>query len=111
MFIESVLKSNLSWPSGSRAAYSSIAYILLGYALEKVTGDSYQGLMAKRILQPLGLNSTSFIDPPLKRGIIPTGMQYFSSSIAQFNAYVTTQITVHAKVHPETKPAAEKKVR
>jgi len=43
--------------------YSNIAYVLLGYALEKAYGKSYEEVMQDLIFTPLNLKNTSFAVP------------------------------------------------
>ncbi len=40
--------------------YNNANYILLGLIIEKLTGDTFENQVSKRILEPLGLNSTTF---------------------------------------------------
>ncbi|KAL4869492.1 beta-lactamase/transpeptidase-like protein [Aspergillus spectabilis] len=56
---------------GDRAAYSDLAYILLGYALENVTGLSFEAVLKEKILDPLGLSDTGISNPGLSRSVIP----------------------------------------
>ncbi|GGZ58345.1 D-alanyl-D-alanine carboxypeptidase [Streptomyces inusitatus] len=44
---------------GARHEYSNTNYILAGLVLEKVTGDSYENQVRKRIVKPLGLTATT----------------------------------------------------
>jgi CubicO group peptidase (beta-lactamase class C family) len=43
---------------GERFYYSNVGFRILGYALEAATGEPYGKLVAGRILEPLGLDST-----------------------------------------------------
>lgn len=60
--------------SGSRFEYNNSNYILLGLIIEKLTGDSFENQVHKRILKPLKLRSTFFpvksanISEPYARG-------------------------------------------
>ena len=40
--------------------YNNANYILLGLIIEKMTGDTFEHQVSKRILEPLSLNSTTF---------------------------------------------------
>jgi CubicO group peptidase (beta-lactamase class C family) len=40
--------------------YSNIGNIITGYAMENATGESFQQLIQKKILNPLGMNDTTF---------------------------------------------------
>lgn len=43
---------------GERHVYSDTGYVLLGIALEKVTGESYAALCRRRLFRPLGMDAT-----------------------------------------------------
>jgi CubicO group peptidase (beta-lactamase class C family) len=82
------------WSPGDKAAYSDLAYILLGYALENITGKPYETIVRDKIVQPLGLNSTGFDRPPASQAIIPIGMDFFSLDFGNYNAYETLKSEV-----------------
>jgi D-alanyl-D-alanine carboxypeptidase len=48
----------LTFPPGSRWRYSNTNYIALGLVIEKTTGRPYRRELERRILEPLGLDST-----------------------------------------------------
>lgn len=51
--------------------YSNLAYGLLGAVLQRVTGEEWSGLVAKRVLDPLGMKRTSFKPvEPYARGYV-----------------------------------------
>ncbi|KAI0396059.1 beta-lactamase/transpeptidase-like protein [Xylariaceae sp. FL0594] len=52
------------------AAYSNVAFQLLGYALETITGKKFEALLTDAVLKPLGLNSTFLHAPDRSRGVI-----------------------------------------
>ncbi|KAI0538043.1 beta-lactamase/transpeptidase-like protein [Xylaria digitata] len=52
-------------------AYSNVAFQLLGYALEAITGKDFESLLEERILKPLDLNNTFLRAPEHARGVIP----------------------------------------
>ncbi|GAP91877.1 putative beta-lactamase family protein [Rosellinia necatrix] len=52
-------------------AYSNVAFQLLGYALETITGKTFESLLKETVLEPLGLNNTFIRAPEHARGIIP----------------------------------------
>ncbi|KAK2801506.1 hypothetical protein FQN50_007722 [Emmonsiellopsis sp. PD_5] len=56
---------------GNRAAYSDIAYSILGYALEDLTGLTFEEVLKTTILGPLGLDDTGTTPPSVERGILP----------------------------------------
>lgn len=58
----------------SRTTYSNVAFMLMGYAFENVTGLTFEAALNKTIIDPLGLKSTSIVLPAdLSNAIIPPG--------------------------------------
>jgi len=54
-----------------RYHYSNLAYGLLGAVLEKVSGESWAALAAKRVLDPLGMKRTTYFPvEPFARGYV-----------------------------------------
>jgi CubicO group peptidase (beta-lactamase class C family) len=51
----------LEYEPGTRAIYSDLGFILLGWLLERVTGERLDVLANKEIAAPLGLASTTFM--------------------------------------------------
>ena len=51
-------------PPGSRFAYSSTNYLVLGLIIERVTGTMVGRQLRERLFRPLGLNDTSFAPGP-----------------------------------------------
>jgi CubicO group peptidase (beta-lactamase class C family) len=49
-------------PIGQVWSYNNAGFVLLGYIIEQIRGQSYQGTLQEKILEPLGLNNT-FFDP------------------------------------------------
>ncbi|KAL2862801.1 serine hydrolase domain-containing protein [Aspergillus lucknowensis] len=68
---DSFSEFNFTGVIGDRVAYSDLAYILLGYALEDVTGLPYEQVLQKSIFEPLGLKDTSGPPPDGSRMIVP----------------------------------------
>jgi CubicO group peptidase (beta-lactamase class C family) len=54
-------------PPGQAAVYSDLNFILLGQAIESVSGTTLDRFCHERIFRPLGLRSTSFVDLSLVR--------------------------------------------
>jgi CubicO group peptidase (beta-lactamase class C family) len=48
---------------GREVSYSSYGYNLLGLAMQRATGESYQDLVHRYVIQPLGLKSVDFDAP------------------------------------------------
>jgi CubicO group peptidase (beta-lactamase class C family) len=66
------------WRPGSRFAYANPGYTVAAYVLEKVTGRSYEDVLTRELLQPLGMTSAALrwspeVDARLARGYGPDG--------------------------------------
>lgn len=65
------------WPlehdPGERFAYSNSAYELLGHLLAVVGGDSFEHLLKRRVLEPIGMSTSTFLreDVPSGEGAQP----------------------------------------
>ena len=65
---------------GEVEEYSNLGYGLLGHALERATGRSLDGLIAKHLAEPLGMTNTFIIEKdsaPERIATIATGYQTF----------------------------------
>jgi CubicO group peptidase (beta-lactamase class C family) len=61
--IVSYASGDLDFEPGSRVEHSAIAgCTVLGAIIERVTGSTYEENLQSRIMQPLGLADTGFID-------------------------------------------------
>ncbi|KAK6953838.1 hypothetical protein Daesc_003800 [Daldinia eschscholtzii] len=78
-------------------AYSNVAFQLLGYSLETITGKTFQTLMQETVIKPLGLNNTFLKAPEDSRGVIPgdhyeTGWAFdIGESVATGNMYASAK--------------------
>ncbi|MCH1881706.1 serine hydrolase domain-containing protein [Agrococcus sp. ARC_14] len=61
-----------AWTAEGEYAYSNAAYVVLGVALEVVTGETVPDLLEERIFDPLRMRQTSVAEEPGLRG---TAMQ------------------------------------
>jgi CubicO group peptidase (beta-lactamase class C family) len=84
-FFDTLLKDGLSWRPGDKLAYSDVAYILLGYALERVTGQQYVDIIHDKILQPLGMQNTGFEVPKASDSLIPLDTTWFDINFGNYN--------------------------
>lgn len=50
----------LDFPPGSVFRYSNSGYVLLGYIIERVSGESYATFLREHIFGPLGMNNTGY---------------------------------------------------
>lgn len=56
-----VLAENLEVAPGQRAVYSDVGFMLLGWAIEALTGEDLATAFGTRIAEPLGLHDTFFV--------------------------------------------------
>ncbi len=56
------LSEPLEAPPGTRADYSDAGFIALGFLLEAIAGEPLARLAERRVLAPLGLSSTFYVD-------------------------------------------------
>jgi serine beta-lactamase-like protein LACTB len=64
---KSVLSLNgigLVYPPGSRVKYSNAGVGVVGYSLEKSQGEKYAKYIQRRVIDPLGMKSSSFVLTP-----------------------------------------------
>jgi len=61
--LERILTEPLAAPSGTRAVYSDLGFMLLGRIVEQQSGTSLDGFVRERIYQPLGLDDSLFFRP------------------------------------------------
>jgi CubicO group peptidase (beta-lactamase class C family) len=58
--VAAIVAGTPSFLPGEKGEYSNSNYVLLGYIIEKVTGDSYDKELNKRIISKLGLKNTYY---------------------------------------------------
>ena len=58
--LKRIKKLKPDFKPGSRYAYSNVNFVLLGYILEKVTGQPYAELLRTEIAEPAGLKNTYY---------------------------------------------------
>jgi CubicO group peptidase (beta-lactamase class C family) len=61
----------LRFDPGSTAAYSNLGYLVLGEIIEKVSGDTFENYIRRRILGPLAMDYTSFTADPVDQWATP----------------------------------------
>jgi CubicO group peptidase (beta-lactamase class C family) len=69
--LRAALQVPLEAAPNSRAEYSDIGFILLGKALEVLSGEILSGLFAREVAAPLDLQTATFCPPPAARPHIP----------------------------------------
>lgn len=63
MIAEHVLSKAPQSAPGKKFAYSNVGYVLIGEALEKITGRTWEDLMRERLFTPLGIKTGGFGPP------------------------------------------------
>ncbi|KAG9254832.1 beta-lactamase/transpeptidase-like protein [Emericellopsis atlantica] len=69
--ISLLLKQHPVFPTGHSPAYSNVAYALLGFAQEAITGTPVSNAITTNILSALKMTSSSFKTAPTSGGVIP----------------------------------------
>lgn len=64
---QQILREKLDAPPGTRTQYSDLGFMLLGAAVEEISGTSLDRYCHERIFRPLGLRATGFVDLALLR--------------------------------------------
>lgn len=106
---EALLRDALHLPMeaapGTRTEYSDIGYILLGKAIEVLSGETLDKLCAKTIFDPLGLRHTTFNPPAEWRSAIPPTerdtsfrKRVIQGEVQDENAWVLGGVAGHAGV-------------
>ncbi|AIE88055.1 serine hydrolase domain-containing protein [Fimbriimonas ginsengisoli] len=71
--LAAIYAESLTYETGTQCVYSDLSMIVVGKAIEQITGQSLDEFLAKRLFQPLGMRDTGFF-PPRER-CAPTEVQ------------------------------------
>ena len=52
------------WPPGTRMAYCNSGPAVAAYIVEKITGEKFEDYVEKNLLQPIGMNTATYFQPP-----------------------------------------------
>jgi len=110
---DALLRAALALPleakPGERAEYSDIGFILLGKALEVLSGEKLDRLWMREVREPLGLETARFCPPRwLREGIAPTENdtwfrgRLIQGEVQDENAYVLGGVAGHAGLFANT---------
>jgi CubicO group peptidase (beta-lactamase class C family) len=69
--IEACLRQPLTADPGTRAEYSDIGFMILGYLVETITGERLDSYCQREIFVPLGMSTTCFCPGKALRASIP----------------------------------------
>ena len=86
--MQEVFEQDLIYETGSDVKYSDLGFILLGAAVERVTGEKLNDYVRREIHQPLGMNSTMYLPEAAERHRIAPTEEYKGAFI-------------HGEVHDE----------
>ena len=67
------------------ATYSNVAFILLGLALESLTGQNYEAVISSTIFEPFDLRHTTLTKPADREGAIPNVTNDWNSDLSTYN--------------------------
>ncbi len=93
----------LDFQPGEKWDYSNSGYVLLGYLLEKISGQSYQAFLQENILTPLEMKNTGYDSnseiiahraegyTPSPKGTVHAGFIHMSIPFSAGSLYSTTE--------------------
>jgi serine-type D-Ala-D-Ala carboxypeptidase len=101
--IAQALAVPLTADPGTRAEYSDIGFILLGEALQRITGQPLNDFCRLQIFQPLEMVSCRYLPPPAEKRLIPPTEKdrnfrhrVIQGEVNDENAYVLGGVAGHA---------------
>ncbi|MCL2738674.1 MAG: beta-lactamase family protein [Bacteroidales bacterium] len=80
-FMSYVINQPLRFEPGAQHQYSNAGFIVLGYIIEKVSGENYYDYIRKHITGPLGMNDTDFYKKSEQTPNLARGYTYRSASM------------------------------
>ena len=72
-YVRVMASERLLWAPGADWAYSNMAFDMLGDLIGKVSGVSFEDYIKTNILEPIGMNDSSFIYPEIDESFRTTG--------------------------------------
>ena len=110
MVYNEIFRARLDNMPGKSTKYSDIGFLLLGHALEIISGTSIDKLATRNVIRPLELKSTGFIDlenlhrrglEPVSEQIVPTAKcpwrgKVLCGEVHDDNAWAMGGIAAHA---------------
>jgi len=79
-------ESELIFEPGTSWSYSNLGIDILGRIVEIVSHKPFDQFLSERIFEPLGMNDTTFVAPPEKRGRMATLYNFSSGSPKRIDA-------------------------
>jgi CubicO group peptidase (beta-lactamase class C family) len=101
--VRQALEVPLTAAPGSRAEYSDVGFILLGEALQRLSGESLDSFCHREIYPPLGLSSMRYLPANDSKPLIPPTQQHqphrdyvIQGEVNDENAFVMDGVAGHA---------------
>ena len=96
---EFVQRSTFAYPTGTRIVYSDVGLILLGFAIEQLTGQTLDAVIRERVTRPLGLTSVRY--GPIEQNVAPTEYyahqgKHMCGEVHDENAWALQGVAGHA---------------
>jgi CubicO group peptidase (beta-lactamase class C family) len=101
-FLARVAALPLEYEPGSQSLYGDLGFILLGAAIERVSGRALDAWVLDEVLDPLGMTTTRFLPPEAWKGrIAPTELdgwrgRLLRGEVHDENAYAMGGVAPHA---------------
>lgn len=89
-FFKDLENNECVWQPGQTAAYSDLGFILLGFALENITGMRYDEIISEQISKSLNMSSAvGFALQDVRKAILPIegGSQWMERDFGNYDAY------------------------
>ncbi len=72
-YVRAMASERLLWAPGGGWRYSNMAFDALGDLIAKVSSKSFEAYIQTKILEPLGMDNSSFIHPQIDQALRTTG--------------------------------------
>ncbi|KAL8958681.1 MAG: hypothetical protein Q9193_004309 [Seirophora villosa] len=82
--LDGLVRRPAMFAPNDRATYSNMNFVLLGFALEALSGQSYEDIVAQRIFQPLDMKHSRLTKPPDGEGVIPNVANDWNADIGTY---------------------------
>jgi CubicO group peptidase (beta-lactamase class C family) len=79
--VDYIKDAPLNFKPGSSYKYSNSNFYLLGYIIEKVTGETYEEYLQGNVIDKAGLKNTFYINPKINIPNMPQGYSKFDGKI------------------------------
>ncbi|MGQ0812845.1 MAG: serine hydrolase domain-containing protein, partial [Gemmatimonadota bacterium] len=114
LYVKAIAELPLDSPTGTRTTYSDFGPILLGIAIERLTGQTLDQFLNERLFMPLGMRDTYFNPPAeLLPRIAPTEIdtafrkRQLHGVVHDENAYAIGGVSGHAGLFSSARDLAE----